>query len=158
MKIKNRIMLRPTLRVHQIKQGLYLRLDHLRLLVDCAMRARSWSTYGRTLLSHNTRVYVIALCVGPCRRSLRNPWWSNLFVCDHVSSHHPGYWCYRAQTVPTGFHKTSDFGAHADSQQVFYLRLSACRCCSPIYALGFCNSCILAATVYSSQHRIFLLS
>ena len=41
---------------------------------------------------------------------------------------------------------------------ICYLRLSACRCCSPIYALGFCNRCRLATPVCSLQHHNFLLS
>ena len=158
MKIRKGMVLRPTPRVHRIKQGLDLRLDCLRLLVDCAQGAMSWSINGWTILSHSNRVYVIASFVGPCGRPLRNPWWSNLSVCVPDSSHHPGCWWYRAQTAPAGFHKTSKFGTHADSQQVCYLRLSACWCCSSIYALGFCNRCRLATPVCSSQHRISLLS
>ena len=99
------------------------------------------------LVSHSNRVCVIASCVGLCWRPLWNPWWSNLSSCAPDSSHHPGCWWYRAQTEPTGFHKTPDFGTHADSQQGGYLRLSACWCCSSIYAQGFCNRCRLATQV-----------
>ena len=157
-KLEKGSALRPTPGIHRIKQGLDLRLDRLKLLVDCAQRAMSWSIYGWTLVSHSYQVYVIASCVGPCRRPLRNPWWSNLSAFAPKSSHHPGCWWYRAQTASTGVHNTSDFGTHAYSQKVCYLRLSACWCCSPIYALGFCNSCRLVTPVCSSQHHIFLLS
>ena len=58
-------LLMPTPGVHRIKQGLDLRLDRLKLLVDCAQRAMS-STCGWTLVSHSNRVCVIASCVGPC--------------------------------------------------------------------------------------------
>ena len=80
-KLENGSVLRLTPGVHRIKQGLDLRLDRLRLRVDCAQRAMRWSTYGWTLLSHSNRVYVIASCVGPCQRPLRNPCWSNLSAC-----------------------------------------------------------------------------
>ena len=46
---------------------------------------------------------------------------------------------------------------HAGSQQICYLRLSACWCCLPIYALGFCSRCRLATPVYSLQHHIFFV-
>ena len=65
----------------------------------------SWSIYVWTLLSQSNRVYVIASCVGPCQRPLRNQWWSKLFACAPDSSRHPGCWWYRAQTGPDGVHK-----------------------------------------------------
>ena len=102
-KLEKGLVLRLTPGVHRIKQGLDLRLDRLKLLVDCAQRAMSWSTCGWTLVSHSNQVFVIASCVGPCRRPLRNPWWSNLSACVPDSLHHPGCWWYRAQTEPTGF-------------------------------------------------------
>ena len=46
---------------------------------------------------------------------------------------------------------------HAGSQQICYLRLSACWCCLPIYALGFYSRCRLATPVYSLQHHIFFV-
>ena len=42
-RLKRESVLRPTPGVHRIKQGLDLRLGHLRLLVDCAQRARNLS-------------------------------------------------------------------------------------------------------------------
>ena len=98
------------------------------------------------LLSHNSPICVIASCVVhvPYQRPLRNPLWSNLYACVHDSQPHPGCWWYRAQTGPTGFRRTSDFGNHADSQQVCYLRLSACWCYWLIYALKFCSRCMWA--------------
>ena len=113
-------VLKLTLGVHRITLGLDLRLDHLILLFECAQRAMSWSTCGWTLLSHNSPICVIASCVVPYQRPLRNPLWSNLSACVHDSQHHPGCWWYRAQTGPTGSCRTSDFGNHADSQQVSY--------------------------------------
>ena len=104
------MVLKPTPGVHWITLGLDLRLDHLKLLVECAQRATSWSTCGWTLLSHNSLIYVIASCVAPYQRPLRNPFWSNLSVCVHDSQPHLGcWWCY-AQTGPTGFRRTSEFG------------------------------------------------
>ena len=96
----------------------------------------SWSTCGWTLLSHNSPICVIASCVVPCQRPLRSPLWSNLSACVHDSQPHPGCWWYHAQTRSR---RTSDFGNHADSQQVCYLRLSACWCYWLIYALGLCS-------------------
>ena len=93
----------------------------------------SWSTCAWTLLSHNNPICVIASCVVPYQRPLRNSLWSNLSACVHHSQRHPGCWWYRAQTGPTRSRRTSDFGNHADSQQVCYLRLSACWCYWLIY-------------------------
>ena len=147
-KEQDRSLNRP-LWVHGITLGLDLRLDHLKLLVECAQRATSWSTCGWTLLSHNSLIYVIASCVAPYQRPLRNPLWSNLSVCVHDSQPHPGCWWCRAQTGPTGFRWTSDFGNHADSQQVCYLRLGVCWCYWLLYALGLCSRCMWATPVYS---------
>ena len=61
MKIKNRPL------EHLIKQGLDLRLDDLRLLVDYSQRARCGSTYVWTLYP------IIIRLMGPCRRHLRGP-------------------------------------------------------------------------------------
>ena len=83
-KLENGSALRPTPGEHRIKQGLDLRLDHLKLLVACAQRAMGWSIYVWTLLSHSNQVYVNASCVGPCQRPLRNPWWSKLFACAPI--------------------------------------------------------------------------
>ena len=132
--------LKPTPGVHRIKLGLDLKLDHF----DCAQRARSWFTYGWTLLIHNNWVGVIASGVEPCKGAF--------IKSVNDSPHHQ----HHAQTGPTGYHKSSDFEINADSQQVCYLRLSACWCCSLIYALGFCSECRLAKEVYSSSCRIFL--
>ena len=60
-------LLKMTPEVHRITLGLDLRLDHLKLLVECAQRATSLSTCGRTLLSHSSPIYVIASCVTPIK-------------------------------------------------------------------------------------------
>ena len=66
-----------------------------------------------------------------------------------TNSYHTIFWWCRARTGPTGFCKTSDFGNHADSQQVCYLRLSICWCCWLKYALGFCSRCMWATPACS---------
>ena len=40
--------------------------------------------------------------------------------------HHPGGLPCHGRTKPVGFHKTSDLGNHADSQQECFQRLDAC--------------------------------
>ena len=147
--IRNRIGPRTILGVNRITLGLDLRLDHLLLLVECAQRAMSWSTCGGTLLSHKSPICIIASCVVPCQRPMRNPLWSNLYAFVHNSQPHPGCWWYGAHTGPTESRRTSDFGNHADSQQVCYLRLSVCWCYGLIYALGFSSRCMLATPVYN---------
>ena len=99
--------------------------------------------------SHNSPIFVMASCVVPCQRPLQNPLWSNLSVCVRDSQPHPGCWWYRAQTRPTESHRTSDFGNHADSHQVCYLRLNVCWCYWLIYALGFCSIRMWATPVYN---------
>ena len=142
IKLRKGWVLKLILVVHQITLGLDLRLDHIILFVECAQRAMSWSTCGRTLLSHNSPICVIASCVVPCQKPLRSPLWSNLSACVYNSQPHSGCWWYRAHTGTTWSGRTSDFRNHADSQQVCYLRLSACWCYWLIYDLGFCGRCM----------------
>ena len=78
--LSDKSFIKITNRIGSITLGLELRLDHLRLIVECAQRATSWSTCGWTPLSDNSLIYVIASCVTPYQRHLRNPLWSNLSV------------------------------------------------------------------------------
>ena len=58
-------------------------------LVQCAKRFMRWITCDWTLLSHNSSFCVIASCVVPCQRPLRNPLRSNL-ACVYDLQPHPG--------------------------------------------------------------------
>ena len=93
----------------------------------------------------------VAGCVVPCQRPLRNPWWCNLFACVHASLHHSGYWWHRAWLSPIWSRETSNFGNHADSQQVCYLRLLPCWCC---LAGGWCLICQDGVFYYTRIYKL----
>ena len=99
-KIRKRIDPKTDPWLHPIKQGLDLRLDRLRLLVDCAQRVMSWSLIESSLCNS-------LLCGTLSKAFAKSIMIKSVCLCPW-SSHHSGCWWYRAQTAPAGFYKTSE--------------------------------------------------
>ena len=133
---------------HQITLGLDLRLNHLKLLVECAKRAMSWSTCRWILLSHNSLLYHSLLCGTLSKAFAKSIMIKYVFLCPRFTA--PSRLLMMSCTNQTNW-VSQDLWNHADSQQVCDLRLSVCWCywLSLVYALGFCSRCMWATLVYS---------
>ena len=141
-----------------LRTELGLTFSHLKLRVENVQTAMSWSTYERILISHNSLICIKASCLEPCQRPWWSPLWWCLFVYVHNLQHHQGYLQYHIQTGQAVFHKTFDFGIHADSQQECSLRLDVCLYYLWLYAPGSCSICMWATQVCNLRGHIFPLS